>query len=128
MRTAALQNLDGGNVFISIHRMHIVEKLLKLYSDPTFCRKVPKFSFEGEFTDDEDGPKREVYNLFWEQIFKMNFEGGGSVVPILGPDMSENLVTILGRIAVHGYICCGFFPTQISQVFLKAVLFWPLFC
>ena len=117
--------MDGGSPTISIHRLRVVDKLIELYSDPNFCKTFPKFIFEGEFADDEDGPKREVYSLFWDEILTTNFDGCSSVVPILGPDMSDRLITILGRIALHGYICCGLFPTKIPKVFLKAVMFGP---
>ena len=122
IRSKALENLDE-NPTIVLNRMLVVDKLIELYSNPKFCTTFPKFVFEGEFADDEDGPKREVYNLFWDEIFKSNFEGCGSVVPVLGPDRSDDFITILGRVALHGYICCGFFPTKISKVFVKVVMF-----
>jgi hypothetical protein len=115
--------LDGGNPTISLHRLNIVDKLIELYTDPNLCKTFPKFIFEGEYADDEDGPKREVYNLFWDEIFQSNFDGCGSVVPVLVPDTPDNLITILGRIALQGYTCCGFFPTKISKVFIKVLMF-----
>lgn len=60
MRISALDNLDSGFPTIAIHCSNVVNKLIELYSDPTFCNKVPKFNFKGEFAEDEDGPKREV--------------------------------------------------------------------
>lgn len=108
---------------ISIHRLQVVKKLMELYSRPEFCKTLPKFHFQGEFANDLDGPKRAVYNLFWDEIFKMHFEGGGAVVPRVGPDMFDDLITILGRVALHGYICSGLFPIRISKVFLKAMMF-----
>ena len=115
IRTTALKDLDVSPT-IFINRMLVVDKLIKLYSDPNFCKTFAKFKFEGEFGEDEDGPKREVYNLFWDEIFKSYFEGCGSVVPVLGPDTSESFITILGRVALYGFICCGFFPIKISKV------------
>ena len=53
----------------------------------------------------------------------MYFEDGGSVVPRFGPDISDELVCIIGRVALHGYICTGMFPTRISKVFIKAMMF-----
>lgn len=53
----------------------------------------------------------------------MHFEGCGSVVPRFGPDISDDLVCVLGRVALHGYICSGMFPSRISKVFIKAVMF-----
>ena len=94
-----------------------------MYSDKTFCKTLPKFNFEGEFAEDLDGPKRAVYNTFWDEIFQMYFEGCGSVVPRFGPDISDELVCIIGRVALHGYICSGMFPTRVSKVFIKAMMF-----
>ena len=94
-----------------------------MYSDKKFCKTLPKFNFEGEFAEDLDGPKRAVYNTFWDEIFQMYFEGGGSVVPRFGPNISDELVCIIGRVALHGYICSGMFPTRISKVFIKAMMF-----
>ena len=84
---------------------------------------MPKFNFEGEFAEDLDGPKRAVYNTFWDEIFQMYFEGCCSVVPRFGPDISDELVCIIGRVALHRYICSGMFPTRISKVFIKAMMF-----
>ena len=53
----------------------------------------------------------------------MYFEGCGSVVPRFGPDISDELFCIIGHIALHGYICSGMFPTRISKVFIKAMMF-----
>ncbi len=117
--------MDGGNPTITLHCLNVVDNLIELHSDPNFCEMFPKFIFDGEFADDEDGPKREVYNLFWDNIIMSNFEGGSSVVPVLGPDTTDNIIKILGCVALHGYICCGFFPTKILKVFLKVVMFGP---
>ena len=108
---------------ISIHRLQVVPKILELYSNQEFCKALPKFNFEGEFAEDLDGPKRAVYNAFWQEIFQMHFEGCGSVVPRFGPDISDELVCVIGRVALHGYICSGMFPIRISKVFIKAMIF-----
>ena len=94
-----------------------------MYSNKEFCKVLPKFNFEDEFAEDLDGPKRAVYNTFWGEIFQMYLEGCGSVVPRFGPDISDELVCTLGRVALHGYVCNGMFPTRISKVFIKALMF-----
>ena len=105
------------------HRSQVVQKLLQLYSGKKFCKALSKFNFEGEFAEDLDGPKRAVYNTFWDEVFQMYFEDCGSVVPRLGSDISDKLVCIIGRVALHGYICSGMFPTRISKVFITAMMF-----
>ena len=96
---------------------------MKLYSEQEFCKTLPQFNFQGESAQDLDGPKRAVYNIFWDEIFKMHFEGANAVVPRFGPDMCDDLVTLFGRVALHGYICSGMFPTRISKIFIKAMMF-----
>ena len=46
-----------------------------------------------------------------------------SVVPRFRPDVSDEQVCIIGRVALHGYICNGMFPNRISKVFIKAMTF-----
>ena len=53
----------------------------------------------------------------------MYFESCGSVVSRFEPDIFDELVCIIGHIALHGYICSGMFPTRISKVFIKAMMF-----
>ena len=45
------------------------------------------------------------------------------MVPRFGPDMWDDLVTLFGHVALHGYICSGMFPTRISKIFIKAMMF-----
>ena len=116
-------NLLVEETAISINRSNVVEKVKELYSNQEFCEVLPQFTFEGESARDLDGPKRAVYNMFWDEIFKMHFEGANTVVPRFGPDMCDELVILFGRIALHGYICSGMFPTRISKVFIKAMMF-----
>ncbi len=108
-------NLLVEETAISINRSNIVEKVKELYSNQEFCEVLPQFTFEGESARDLDGPKRAVYNMFWDEIFKMHFEGTNTVVPRFGPDMCDELVILFGCIALHGYICSGMFPTRISR-------------
>ena len=52
----------------------------------------------------------------------MHFEQASAVVPRFGPDMCD-LVTLFCRVALHRYICSGVFPTRISKIFIKAMMF-----
>jgi hypothetical protein len=93
---------------ITIERNTIVPTLLELYKT--------------ELAQDLDGVKREIYSIFWDEITSLYFEGGKSVVLRVGPDVTDELCTILGRAIIHTFLITGIWPIQISKLFSIAIL------
>lgn len=53
------------------------------------------FIIKNELAQDLDGVKREIYSIFWDEISNMYFEGGNSLVPRVGPDITISFVKLL---------------------------------
>ncbi len=65
--------------------------------------KFVNFIIKDEMARDLDGVKREIYSIFWDEITNQYFEGGKSVVPRVGPDVTDELCQILGRAIILGF-------------------------
>mgnify|MGYP001792825395 CR=1 FL=1 len=108
---------------ITIRRDNIFQMLLDLYQDKSFClHAFPFMTFAGEKGEDFNGLKREVYTLFWQQTYIKLFEGAGSHIPMSTPEVTDELLTKLGRIASHGFVVSGVFPLNISKPFILSSL------
>lgn len=80
------------------------------------------FIIKNELAQDLDGVKREIYSIFWDEISNMYFEGGNSLVPRVGPDITDQLCKTLDRAMTHSFLITGIWPIQLSKVFSVAVL------
>jgi len=109
---------------ISIRRDHVFETLLDMYKDKKLCLHCyPFFTFEGE---DFNGLKRDLYTMFWEKAYLMLFEGAaGSFIPMSTPEVTEEVLIILGRVASHGFVVSGVFPVHICKAFVLSSLCGP---
>ena len=63
--------------------------LLELYKTNSLSLKFANFIIKDELAQDLDGVKREIYSIFWDDITSRYFEGGKSLVPRVGPDVTE---------------------------------------
>jgi hypothetical protein len=107
---------------ITIERNTIVPTLLELYKTNSLSLKFVNFIIKNELAQDLDGVKREIYSIFWDEITSLYFEGGKSVVLRVGPDVTDELCTILGRAIIHTFLITGIWPIQISKLFSIAIL------
>lgn len=116
----ALCNLTN-HVKIKVHRDAIFETVLSLYKDVTFCTSTfPSFEFQGEDGEDLDGLTREIFSEFWEKAFIVFFEGTAEFTPRTSPDVTEETMMLLGRVASHGYVLCKVFPVRLCKAFVVA--------
>ncbi|XP_028409541.1 uncharacterized protein LOC114532162 [Dendronephthya gigantea] len=107
---------------ITIERNNIVPTLLDVYKSNFLSMKFVKFIIQDELAQDLDGVKREIYSIFWDDITNQYFEGGKSLVPRVGPDVTDELCKILGRALIHSFLITGIWPIQISKLFSIVVL------
>ena len=107
---------------ITVERNSIASTLLDLYKTNSLSMKFVNFIIKGELAQDLDGVKREIYSIFWDEITNMYFEGGQSLVPRVGPDVTDDLCKTLGRAIIHTFLITGIWPIQISQLFSVAVM------
>ena len=84
--------------------------------------KFVNFIIKDEMARDLDGVKREIYSIFWDEITNQYFEGGKSVVPRVGPDVTDELCQILGRAIIHSFLITGIWPIQLSKPFSVSVM------
>ena len=120
-REQALEVLERAPT-ITIERNNIVPMLLELYKTNSLSLKFVNFIIKDELAQDLDGVKREIYSIFWDDITNRYFEGGKSLVPRVGPDVTDELCIILGRAIVHTFLITGIWPIQISKLFSIAIL------
>ena len=79
---------------------------------------------------DEDGinfggVSRDFFSGFWEQAYKIMFDGAALLAPISHAETPMNEFTVLGKVLSHGYLCCGFLPCRIAFPVLASVLLGP---
>lgn len=117
----ALLKMDV-NKTIHIHRDAIFDTVLSLYDDVMFCKCTnPSFEFSGEEGEDLDGLTREIFSEFWNKAYIAYFEGAeGSYIPRTSPDVTEETMVLLGRVAAHGYVLCKIFPVRLCKSFVIA--------
>jgi hypothetical protein len=80
------------------------------------------FVLKDEMAQDRDGAKREIYSIFWEEITCHYVDSGKSFVLRVGPDITDDLCKILGRVLIHCFLLTRIMPIQISKAFMVAVI------
>ncbi len=79
--------------------------------------KFVNFIIKDEMAQDLDGVKREIYSIFWDEITNQYFDGGKSIVPRVGPDVTDELWAI-----IHSFLIMGIWPIQLSKPFSVSVM------
>lgn len=108
-------------------RASVFDDLLSLYKK---CESLPQeypleMKFTAERAVDLGGVSRDVMTAFWQDACEKLFDGNKLLVPVVSPHIDLSLLTTIGKILSHGYLCTGYLPTQISFPSLAAMLLGP---
>ena len=107
---------------ITVSRHSILQDLLHVFSDESIVERSINFRFEDEPAVDYDGVKREVFCNFWQQASMKFLHGNESSMLPRCKGMTKEQVIALGQILGQGYILTGFFPLQLNEAFVEAML------
>ncbi len=64
-------------------------------------------------------------DAFWQEAYEKMFDGSKLLVLVMNPHTDVAMLTRLGTILSHGYLCTGFLPTRISFLSLVAIVLGP---
>ena len=81
-----------------------------------------RIKFAGKVAADLSGVCQEIFAAFWEEAYKLCFNGRTLLSPVLHPHIDMQSLPKLGLILSHGYLCSGFHPTHIVLPVLVYIL------
>lgn len=81
-----------------------------------------QIKFAGEMGYDCGGICRDMFSAYWNEAYQKFFDGSMLLVPALHPSVDMSSLPCLGTILSHGYLLCGFLPTQIAFPVLASIL------
>ena len=106
-----------------INRSKIFDHVMDLFSDESFLKEYPlHIKFEGEKALDLGGVRRDMLSGYWEEAYKLFFDGSTLLIPTVHPNINVSLLSKLGVILSHGYLVCGFVPTRIAFPSVACIL------
>ncbi len=127
-----LQFLEGVDTTSTVGLSHVVDRtsifssVVELYNTDTTVNEFPlRVRFKGEKAIDVGGVFRDMLSAFWDEAYRVLFDGGCLLTPVLHPQVDLATLTILGRILSHGYLSSGFLPIRIAFPTLVALLLGP---
>ena len=95
---------------------------MALHSKDVLTEFPLRIKFAGEVAVDLCGVCREMFAAFWEEAYKLYFDGSTLLSPVLHPHIDMQSLPKLGVILSHGYLCSGFLPTRIVLPVLVYIL------
>ena len=114
---------DISGPFHTVRRDGIFEDVMALHSKEDVLTEFPlRIKFAGEVAVDLGGVCREMFAAFWEEAYKLYFDGSTLLSPVLHPHIDMQSLPKLSVILSHGYLCSGFLPTRIVLPVLVYIL------
>ncbi|KAL4233877.1 hypothetical protein ACF0H5_008551 [Mactra antiquata] len=114
---------------IYIRHNSILTDMLDSYRENSSLHqhKLSIFLRSNDFPDNSDSQTDTIttgamFVMFWEEVFKKYFTGNHQVVPVVDPNMPEDLFVLCGRILVHGLVLENYFPVRLSEAFFTMLL------
>ena len=96
---------------------------MALFSKEDILAEFPlRIKFADEVALDLGGVCQEMFVAFWEEAYKLYFDGSTLLTPVLHPHVDMQSLPKLGVILSHGYLCCGFLPTRVVLPALVYIL------
>ena len=96
---------------------------MALFSKDEVLQEYPlKIKFVNEIAYDGGGVCRDMFSGFWNEAYKLFFDGSSLLVPVLHPNVDMLSLPKLGTILSHGYLVSGFLPTRIAFPALANIL------
>ncbi|MEW8545903.1 MAG: hypothetical protein AB2693_20465 [Candidatus Thiodiazotropha sp.] len=109
---------------IRLHRGHLLKELIRAFKD--IQPLADHISLEiilpngmPEAAEDSGGVTRDALSEFWNSFYAECTLGGTFKVPYLRHDFGEQEWNSVGKIIVFGYTRTGYFPIQLSKVFME---------
>lgn len=114
-------------ISIHLHRVNIKKELITFFEDSGIVNKFLKIKMINDHGYDEKGEGcgvvRDAFSLFWQDSYVSLMLGEEERVPCIRHDMGKQHWQAVARIFVKGFLQAGYFPIQISQVFLTSLMF-----
>lgn len=114
---------------ISVHRSNIRNDMLNIFSDPSILdeRVILDVHFIDSRGQEElgrgSGLVRDMYSLFWKDIYESLMAGENERVPGIRHDFQRPQWEAIGRILLKGYVSCKYFPLTLSKAFFINFLY-----
>ena len=106
-----------GGATHQIHRSELLDDVVTLYqkNQPKICQEYPfRIKFVSEKAIDAGGVSRDMFSAFFEEMYKVYFDGANLLSPIVHPGMDVEVMSILGAVISHAYIIAGILPIRIA--------------
>ncbi len=111
-----------------ILRDNIYECTISLYKESidAILDEFPfRIKFKGEAAVDSGGVSRDFFSAFWEEAYKLAFDGNTLLTPALHSGVDLESLGMIGTIISHGYLAVGFIPVRIAFPSLACIFFGP---
>ena len=112
---------------IHLHRVNLKKELITFFEDSDIVNKFLKVRMINDHGYDEQGEGsgvvRDAFSLFWQDSYVSLMLGEEERVPCIRHDMGKQHWQAVARIFLKGFLQAGYFPIQISQVFLISLMF-----
>ena len=63
-----------------------------------------------------------MFSAYWEEAYKLFFDGSALLAPALHSNIDMSVLPSLGTVLSHGYLASGFMPTRIAFPVLATIL------
>ena len=114
---------DDRKIQIILHRVNILNDMVTTFKNSDIMNVKISVTFVDEIGADADGVSRDAYAAFWDTFFMVCSEGQFEKVPVVYTEYGVDEWNAVGRILAKGLQDVGFFPLQLSETFLVALLF-----
>ena len=74
---------------------------------------------------DTGGVCRDLYSAFWDIVYVKHFDGEKLLVPAVNSNTDLQILPLLGKILIHGFMVCGFLPVRLAFPVIAAILYGP---
>ena len=111
-----------------VSRNEIFDEVIKLYQmkQSTLEAEFPyNIRFTGERAIDTGDVSQDMFTALFKECYKVFFDGGMLLTPIIHPQTDTSKLPILGAIISHAYLVCGYLPVKIAFPTLAAILLGP---
>ena len=114
--------LEVGQTKESVYRFHrsnIFPEMVACFQSDIIYTPM-KVELIGELGSDADGVSREIYTLFWNEMYE-KCEGEYFRVPVISPEFGIEEWKSVARILCKGYIDHRIFPLKFAPVFMMSL-------
>ena len=112
----------------AVRRSELLDGVITLYQENQ-AKVFKEYPFRMKFVSkkaiDAGGVSRDMFSAFFEEMYKVYFDGANLLSPIVHPGMDVSVISIIGAIISHAYIVTGILPIRIAFPTLARFLFGP---